>query len=93
MKLQEYIQHLTTLMELHHAQEFEVKTRYVSLDHWGQYDGEYVEDVRPEQFVLDTKAGIAFVDCDSTDLKSADDLLDEYRAKLIEDTERDLVQQ
>ena len=93
MKLQEYIQHLTTLMELHHAQEFEVKTRYVSLDHWGQYDGEYVEDARPEQLVLDTKTGIAFIDCDSTDLKSAEDLLDEYRAKLIEDAERDLVQQ
>lgn len=93
MKLQEYIQHLTTLMELHHAQEFEVKTRYVSLDHWGQYDGEYVEDARPEQFIIDKDMKIAFVDCDSTDLKPADDLLDEYKAKLIQDAEHDLVQQ
>lgn len=93
MKLQDYIQHLTTLMELHHAQEFEVKTRYVSLDHWGQYDGEYVEEARPEQFILDTKMGIAFIDCDSSDLKEPGDLLDEYRAKLIRDAERHLGQQ
>lgn len=93
MKLQEYIQHLTTLMEVYEAQDFEVKTRYVSLDHWGQYDGEYVEDARPEQFVLDKDLKIAFVDCDSTDLKDADELLAEYKTKMILDAERDLVQQ
>lgn len=93
MKLKDYIQHLTTLMELHDAQEFEVKTRYVSLDHWGQYNGESVEDVRPEQFMLDTKAKIAFVDCDSTDLKEPEDLLAEYKEKLIQDVERELTQQ
>ena len=93
MKLKDYIQHLTTMMEVYEAQDFEVKTRSVSLDHWGQYDGESVEDARPEQFIIDKDMKIFFVDCDSTDLKDADDLLAEYKAKLIRDAERDLLKQ
>lgn len=50
MKLSDYISNLTCLMEQHKAHDFEVKTRYIMLDHWSQYDGECVEDATPEQF-------------------------------------------
>lgn len=86
MKLSEYIEHLTSLMKQHQAQDFEVKTRYVSLDHWGQYDGEYVEDAKPEYFCIDDEAKIAFVDCDATDLKSMKELIDEWKTGHIKTT-------
>lgn len=81
MKLQQYIEQLTALMEHHKAQDFEVKTRYLMLDRWGQYDGEGVEDVTGDMFCLDLDAKIAFIDCDSTDLKPMKDLIDEWKSK------------
>lgn len=86
MKLSEYIEHLTSLMEQHQAQDFEVKTRYPMLDHWGQYDGEYVEDAKPEYFCIDDEAKIAFVDCDATDLKPMKELLTEFKSEEIKTT-------
>ncbi len=81
MKLCDYIKHLTSVMEQNNAQDYEVKTRYPMLDHWGQYDGEYVEDAKAEQFCIDNEAKIAFVDCDATDLKPMHELIDEWKKR------------
>lgn len=86
MKLHEYIEQLTALMEHHGAQDFDVKTRYPMLDRWGQYDGEYVEDVTGDQFCLDLDAKIAFVDCDSTDLTPMKELIDDWKTGRIKTT-------
>lgn len=86
MKLSEYIEHLTSQMEQHQAQDYEVKTRYPMLDRWGQYDGEGVENVTTEQFCIDDEAKIAFVDCDATDLKPLNEMIEQYKSGHIETT-------
>lgn len=86
MKLQQYIEQLTALMNRYHAQDFDVKTREILLDQYGGYPSESVTDVTGDHFCLDLDAQIAFVDCESSNLKSMKTLIDDWKSGTIETT-------
>ena len=78
MKLEQFIEQLTMLMENHDAQEFEVMTRDIQLNKYGEIEREGITPVTGDHFCLDLDKKVAFVDCEGDNLEDRDALLSKF---------------
>ena len=78
MKLEQFIEQLTMLMERHHAQDFDVMVREVQLDCYGNIMYEGIVPLTGDHFCLDLDKEVAFVDCESDELENRDALLSKF---------------
>lgn len=68
MKLEQFIEQLTMLMEHYDARDFDVMVREIRLDHHGSVEYEGITPLTGDHFWLDLDKEMVFVDCEGDDL-------------------------